>query len=133
MRQWRKAVPYLAAKPGKAARFTFSDLVSLAVTSELTGNLGARISEVGRGVDGLFRAFAEARPAHLQGLVAVVERETARLMATSEFNARQLTRPAFVVPCDPVIAEISARMLPVTPGPSQTALPFPPQAVRAGG
>jgi hypothetical protein len=31
LRQWRKAVPYLMAKPGKAARFTFADLVGLAI------------------------------------------------------------------------------------------------------
>jgi hypothetical protein len=33
IRHWRKVVPSLANKPGKSARFTFSDVVGLAVTS----------------------------------------------------------------------------------------------------
>ena len=132
VRQWRKAVAYLAAKPGKAARFAFSDLIGLALTRELTGTLGARISEIGAGVDTLFRVLAEARPAHLEGLVAIVERADARLIPTSDLIARQLRSPVFVAPCDPILAEIGARMMPVAPGASQAALPFPPQAVRSG-
>ncbi len=132
LRQWRKAVPYLAAKPGKAARFAFSDLVGLALTREITGTLGARISEIGAGVDALFRALAEARPAHLEGVVALVERATARLIPASELTARQISGPLFVAPCDPILAEIGARMMPIARGSSQVALPFPPQAVRSG-
>lgn len=131
VRQWRKAVAYLAAKPGKAARFAFSDLVGLALTREITGTLGARISEIGAGVDALFRALAEARPAHLEGLVAIVERTNARLIATSDL-ALELRNPLFVAPCDPILAEVGARMMPIAPGASQAALPFPPQAVRSG-
>ena len=132
VRQWRKVVPYLAAKPGKAARFTFGDLVGLAITSELTGNMGARISEIGEGVNALFCALAETGPAHLEGLVAIVERTGAKLVAAKDVTARQFSVPAFVAPCDPIIAEIGRRMMPVAPSSSQPALPFPPQALRTG-
>src|SRR5690606_14567187 len=132
VRQWRKSVAYLAAKPGKSARFAFSDLVGLALTRELTGTLGARISEVGNGVDALFYALAEARPAHLEGLVAIVERADARLIPATDMVVRELRGPVFVAPCDPVLAKIGARMMPIAPGASQTALPFPPRAVRRG-
>jgi hypothetical protein len=132
MRQWRKVVPYLATKPGKAARFAFSDLVGLTLTREITGTLGARISEIGSGIDALFQALAEARPAHLEGLVALVERATARLVPASDLTARQISGPVFVAPCDPILAEISARMMPIPLSSSQVALPFPPQAVKGG-
>lgn len=131
VRQWRKSVAYLAAKPGKSARFAFSDLVGLALTRELTGTLGARISEIGSGVDALFRALAEARPTHLEGLVAIVERADARLIPAPDLFARQLHSPVFVASCDPILAEIGARMMPIAPGATQTALPFPPRAVRS--
>lgn len=132
VRQWRKSVEYLAAKSGKSARFAFSDLVGLALTRELTGTLGARISEIGSGVDALFHVLAEARPAHLEGLVAIVERADAHLIPAPDLIARQLRGPVFVTPCDLILTEIGARMMPIAPGASQTALPFPPRAVRSG-
>ena len=132
VRQWRKSVAYLAAKPGKAARFAYSDLVGLALTREFTGTLGVRISEIGTGVDALFRALAEARPPHLEGVVALVERASARLVPVNELTSRQMVCPLIVAPCDPILAEIGARMMPLGPAANQTALPFPPQAVRRG-
>ncbi|WP_313573723.1 hypothetical protein [Brevundimonas sp.] len=132
VRAWRKAVPYLAQKPGKAARFTFADLVGLAITSELTGGYGVRISEIGAGVDGLFRLLGDARPAHLEGLVALIERTSAKIFPAGEISERHLTEPAFIVPCDPLLARIGGRMMPLAPGSAQTALPFLPQILRAG-
>lgn len=132
VRQWRKSVAYLAAKPGKAARFAFSDLVGLALTREFTGTLGMRISEIGAGVDALFRALAEARPPHLEGLVALVEPASARLVPARDLNSRQIVCPLIVAPCDPILAEIGSRMMPLGPASGQTALPFPPQAVGVG-
>ena len=130
VRQWRKSVAYLAAKPGKAARFAYSDLVGLALTREFTGTLGVRISEIGMGVDTLFRALCEARPPHLEGLVALVERATARLIPAVDLTPRLICAPIIVAPCDPILAEIGARMRPTGPTTGQTALPFPPQAMR---
>lgn len=133
VRQWRKSVAYLAAKPGKAARFAYSDLVGLALTREFTGTLGVRISEIAGGVDALFRALADARPPHLEGLIALVQRASARLVPVNELTSSPMTGPLIVAPCDPILAEISARMMPLGPGSSQTALPFAPQAVRRSG
>lgn len=132
VRAWRKTVPYLAAKPGKSARFTFADLVGLAITAELTGTFGVRISDVGQSVDALFRALAEARPPHLEGLTALVQRTTAQLIPTADLTGRLVTEPMFVVPCDPFLFEISGRMMPLMPSSGQVALPFPPQIMKAG-
>lgn len=132
IRAWRKAVPYLAEKRGKSARFTFADLVCLAITGELTGGFGVRISDIGSGIDTLFRALAEARPAHLEGLAALIQRNTARLIPAGDLTARLVIEPMFVVPCDPFLVEISGRMMPLLPGSGQVALPFPPQIMQAG-
>lgn len=75
LRAWRKVVQYLAEKPGKAARFTFADLVGLIITSELTNRFGVRISDIGNSVDRLFHELADARSAHLEGFVALIDRK----------------------------------------------------------
>lgn len=131
VRAWRKAVPYLAAKPGKAARFTFADLIGLAITSELTNRFGARISDIGASVDKLFHELANARPTHLEGLVALIGSASARLLTVGDFSARQIDEPTLIVPCDPIVSQISARMMPSTPVATQSALPFPPQILKA--
>lgn len=132
VRVWRSNVPYLAAKPGKAARFTFADLVGLAITADLTGTFHVRISDIGPGVDALFRALAEARPPHLEGLIALIDTASAHLFPAADLGARQVTGPTFVVPCDPVLARIGERMMPSAPGSGQATLPFPPQMLKAG-
>lgn len=132
LRAWRKAVVYLAHKPGKAARFTFADLVGLAMTSELTNRFGVRISDIGASVDSLFQELANARPAHLEGLVALIGLASTRLLEVGDFSARQIGEPTLVVPCDPIVSRIGARMLPSTPTMAQSSLPFPPQILKAG-
>ncbi len=132
LRAWRKEVAYLAAKPGKAARFTFADLVGLAITSDLTNRFGARISDIGASVNRLFHELADARPAHLEGFVALICSESARLVLISEFSPRQISEPTLVVPCDPIVSRISARMMPSTSSAAQNALPFPPQILQVG-
>lgn len=133
VRAWRKAVPYLASKPGKSARFTFSDLIGLAITRELTHRFGVRISDIGAGVDVLFRELAEARPPHLEGFIALVGADSAHLLAVSDLAVRRIVKPGFVVPCDPIVSEVGGRMMPLAPGSAQGALPFPPQILKAGG
>jgi len=132
VRAWRKAVPYLADKPGKAARFTFADLVGLAITSELTRRFGVRISDIGSSVDRLFRELADARPAHLEGFIALVGSASAGLLTIGDFSAGQISEPTLVVPCDPIVNRIGARMMPLTPSSAQSALPFLPHILRTG-
>lgn len=131
LRAWRKVVQYLAEKPGKAARFTFADLVGLIITSELTNRFGVRISDIGNSVDRLFHELADARSAHLEGFVALIDPASARLLAVGDFSAHQITVSTLVVPCDPIVNQISARMVPSTPNVTQGVLPFPPQSLKA--
>ena len=78
VRAWRKAVSYLAAKPGKAARFTFADILGLAITRRITSDFHVRISDIGDSMDALFRVLSETRPSDLEGSIALIDAQTAR-------------------------------------------------------
>jgi hypothetical protein len=132
LRHWRKVVPYLASKSGKAARFTFTDLLGLGVTNELVSSLGVHIATVNVGVDGLFRLLSTSSALALNGSAAFVTPTSATL---SYFSAVGIgpapAQPTLVIPLDPLIARLQQHMLPIVPAPSQAALPFPPKAVRS--
>lgn len=132
VRHWRKTVPYLASKTGKAARFTFADLLGLAVTNELVSSLGVHIGTVSIGVDALFRLLADSSAMALNGAVAFLTPTSAIL---HDLNARGLgtapMQPTLIIPLDPLITRLQQHMLPVMLAPRQTALPFPPEAIRS--
>ena len=71
VRHWRKAVPYLAEKSGKAARFAFSDVVALAITHELVRTFGVQIASVGIGIDSLFRLLSQTNHQSLDGRCSI--------------------------------------------------------------
>ena len=132
VRHWRKAVPYLSSKTGKAARFSFADLLGLAITNELVGSLGVHIAVVSSGVDALFRLLATASSASLDGSVAFVTPTAATLRTVGpEGIGPAPTQATLAVPLAPLIARLQEQMLPIMPVPNQVALPFPPEAVRS--
>lgn len=132
LRQWRKAVPYLAAKPGKAARFTFADLVALSVTRDLITTFGVHISTVGRSIDSLFRTLAEARSAHLKGALVLISTDNASIIREAELADRPINGPVLVVPCDPLVSRMAEQLLPRSTRVDRDSLPFRPQAIRRG-
>lgn len=132
VRHWRKNVPYLASKTGKAARFSFSDLLGLAVTNELVGSLGVHIGTISPGIDALFVLLADASIPVLDGSIAFITPTSASLHELGAWGSESVpTEPTFTIPLNPLIARLQLHMLPVTPAPSQAALPFPPEAVRS--
>jgi len=132
VRAWRKAVNYLAAKPGKAARFTCADILGLAITRRITSDFHVRISDIGGSMDALFRALSETRPSDLEDLVALIDAQTARLVPGADLGMKSLKDPTFVVPCDQFIRDLRQRMMPLAPTSLQAALPFAPQMVKTG-
>lgn len=133
VRHWRKTIPYLSTKTGKSARFTFADLLGLAVTNELVSSFGVHIGTLATGIDALFRLFAASGPASLHGAIVVITATEASLhdLGTGDEIGRILAKPAFTVPLTPLIAKIQRHMLPAIPVSGQTALPFPPEVVRS--
>lgn len=130
IRHWRKAIPYLASKPGKSARFTFADVVGLAVTQEIT-NFGVRIANVSSGVEVLFRLLSETSLGVLEESMALVT-STAASIVRSDTVGTRLDCLGLVVPLQPLITRVREHMLPVMPASEQASLPFPPQIARSG-
>jgi hypothetical protein len=123
LRHWRKHVPYLAAKSGKAARFSFGDLVGLAVTRELTDGLGISISQVHDGVELLFHALAREtiiRP----GSVALLQGKLSLLIGADSQLSVLSRAPAALIPLDPIIENLRAKFLSGLRLPPQSVLPF---------
>lgn len=131
LRHWRKSVPYLALKTGKAARFSISDLVGLAVVGELVKTYGVRITNVAGAIDSLFRQLCNRKWAVLQDSVAVISVNEARLYSIDGVLAQQITEPIFVVPCKPIIMQIQSQVIPIIPTDDQQKLPFPPHLLKA--
>lgn len=134
VRHWRKTIPYLAGKTGKTARFTFADLVGLAVTNTLVGSLGVQIAALSGGVDALFRLLATIAPSSLESAVVLI---TATDTSLYEPGADRIdltlspAAPALMVPLAPLVANIQRYMLPIGRISTQVPLPFPPEAVRS--
>ena len=131
IRHWRKAIPYLASKTGKAARFTFAEVLGLAVTHELVNSFGVHITTLSAGVDALFRLLATSSPASLDGAIVFITSTEATLYEAGVEGSQLPTKPALVIPLAPLMTRIQRHMLPVMSGSSQTVFPFPPEAVRS--
>ena len=102
MRHWRKTVPYLSSKMGKAARFSYADLVGLAVTNELVRSFGIHIATVSTGVDSLFTLLASSGPASMHNTVAFITPTEAVLQkAGAEGIGRILNKSAIAIPLAP--------------------------------
>jgi hypothetical protein len=131
VRHWRKAIPYLASKRGKATRFTFVELVGLAVTNTLVSSLGIQIAVLSGGVDALFRMLATVGPSSLSDSMILVTAADAFLFKPGTDQMSQLpSAPALIVPLAPLVADIQRHVLPIAPNPHQLELPFPPIAIR---
>jgi hypothetical protein len=129
LRHWRKAVPYLQCKAGKAARFTFADMLGLAVTLEVVDGLGVGIANLRTGVDKLFDLLSRTEASRLSNMVAVVSADGCHLCHAGQVPWSEAGEAVVVVPCWPLIERLSGQVLPMPPDP-QSALPFPPQVLR---
>lgn len=132
VRHWRKTVPYLASKTGKATRFTFTDLLGLSVTNELVRSLGVHIATVSAGVDALFRLLDTSNALTLKGSVALLTPTSATLSdVAAEGVGPAPKQPTLVIPLDPLIMRIQQHMLPMALMSSEVALPFSLEATRS--
>ena len=123
LRHWRKRVPYLAARSGKAARFSFGDLVGLAVIREVTDKLGISIGHVHDGIESLFKILAEQAVIQA-GSIAILQSPNSSLIVR-ETQLGALGRvPTVLVPLDPLIEDLRSKLLNGLRLPPQSVLPF---------
>lgn len=131
MRHWRKTIPYLCTKSGKVARFSFTDLMGLAVTQELVNSFGVHIAVLRNGVDALFRLLAASRPASLEGAIVLVTATDAVIYEPESGRGFQaLGQIALMVPLTPLITKMQRHVLPMAPVSVQATLLFPPEAAK---
>ena len=128
LRHWRRHVPYLAAKSGKAARFSFGDLVALAVTREITEGLGVGISQVHDGIESLFRTLAQQTVIRPDTVAVLQGRVSSLVVADTQLSALSRT-PAALVPLGTIIEDLQAKLLDGIRLPPQSVLPFSAEAV----
>jgi hypothetical protein len=130
LRHWRKLVPYLAEKSGKAARFTFSDLVALTVTYEIVRTFGISIGTSRTAIDQLFRVLADSKPSVFEKGVLVLTASTAKLCRADQALKRETPDPTLIVCCGAFAKRVQERVLPGMRSDEQRNLPFMPRAVR---
>jgi len=117
VRHWRKAVAYLSTKTGKVARFSFTDVVGLAVTFEIVNSLGVHIGTLRAGIDALFRLLDQIGPTSLDSATVLVTQADA-ILCKDDGPGLSLSAPAVIVPLAPVVTKIQHRMMPTAMGPS---------------
>ncbi|TAL43036.1 MAG: DNA-binding protein [Methylovulum sp.] len=130
IRHWRKTIPYLASKSGKSSRFTFADLVGLAVTNTLVTSLGIHISSLSGGVDALFKLLGTMGSSSLDDNIILVTATDASFYKLGADQINMLSSPALMVPLAPLVANIQRQVLPIPPISHQLELPFPPIAIK---
>lgn len=127
LRHWRKMIPYLAAKSGKRARFSFGDFLGLSVTREVTGGLGVSISHVRDGIESLFGILSEETVVH-PGSIAVLRNSISFIVREPQLGSLR-GEPAVLVPLDPVIEGLQSKLLHGLKLPPQSVFPFFAEAI----
>lgn len=131
LRHWRKNIPYLAQKSGKAARFSFSDVLCLAATAQAVSVFGVSIGNIGSLIDTLFRKLPEVRPASLQNHAIAIRGMEAIIFPLDEITQLNFSEPLLLIPFAPLMGVIQQRLLPgLSNEPlQQLQIPFAPQTV----
>lgn len=129
LRHWRKAVPYLSAKKGKAARFTFAEIVGLAVLRHASGCFGIQVSFVSVAIDEMFVALCRYPTLNDNGLHIRLTTEEARVVDGRDLSSDEC-KPAILVPLSPIVEKLNQRILPTFTVAPQRAFSFPGGSIR---
>lgn len=130
VRHWRKAIPYLSMKSGKAARFSFSDVVGLAVMREVVESFGVQIATLSATANEMFSILNEVTAERLERAAVAFVGGEFRLIDTELQAWRPSAQAAIIVPLTPIVSTLQARILPFAEFSRQQALRFPPESVR---
>jgi hypothetical protein len=130
LRHWRKAVPYLSVKVGKTARFSFADVIGLAVTRQLVVTFGVQIAVLSPAVDMMFPLLAKLRLADIEETIVTLTAREAKLYDAADLPAGIERQSAILVPLAHIVSQVQQRILPLTTTSSQRALRFPPESAR---
>ena len=143
-RHWQETLPILAKRTGRMARFSFGDLVALAVLRCAVDDIGLKISQFTTSADVLFTrcnaltwvgqtdAHAITGPDHDRtrstGRRDVVDH---RVMVVRGDVSASITRASVVIPLDPIAEGLRSLLFGFSTGARerQASLPFPPVSI----
>jgi DNA-binding transcriptional MerR regulator len=128
-RHWKTVLLPLSARQGRGASFSHGDLLALAIIKSLTDKIGVPVGGLDQIARSLFEQCGQRSWAQLERLTAVVYPESGNLLFVSEVRIQQMKQTAILVPCEPIIASLRARLMIEQPEETQPSLRFPLTAV----
>jgi hypothetical protein len=131
VRHWRRTIPYLSEKTGKAARFTFSEVVAMAITHELIRHFGVQITTISGAIDSLFRLLSSAPHQTLEAGIVFVTPERATFCDGGQTLRQAVPNAGWAIPLRPIVNHIQGVVVPTATVESEQALPFAPEIVRS--
>jgi len=126
-RHWRKVLPQVAAKGGRAPRFTIGDLVALSVIYRLTEIGGVRIGNMKVFAGDIFELCNNTSWPALKGTSLHVD--LAGRTCDLQFADSPTCDLALVCRLDPVLEVLGDTLLSMQPESQQTQLRFPPASI----
>lgn len=130
-RHWKVALPPLAERQGRRARYSHGDLLALAIIKSLTEKFSVPVGSLVPVSGDIFDACGRQSWARLERSTALIFPEKWELQIAPENQPLPIGRPMFSVPCGPIIADLrSALMIDLIDDP-QSSLRFPLAAVVA--
>jgi len=129
-RHWRKNLPYVQGKKGKAARFSIGEIVALCAVEEAVNTFGIRLTKLSDSFDQIFRTCAAMSPRKLRDYSLIIQPGEGTVTETS--LVQHLRKTAIIIPCAPIIDQVWKATFHENSDGHQRNLPFPPSAVAGG-
>lgn len=129
-RHWRKQLPHLSSKKGKAARFTMGEIVVLCAVEKIVSTLGVRVAIISDSLDHLFQISAPMSLHYLQECLFLVTVEEGKVVKTSQLQ--KIASPALVIPCNSFVEQVLRNAFEYPDALLQKNLPFPPATIASG-
>ena len=127
LRHWRKVLPPLHAKHGRAASFAFSDLIALGVLKRISETFGIPIGRMADASVALFDECEGLRWSALATAAFTFDGQAGRIV---DISALSFDEPNLILPLQPILTELRARLLQEGPD-DQPSLRFPPLPLKS--
>lgn len=130
-RHWKKVLPPVAERGGRAPCFTVGDLIAASVLHRLTEVGGVRVGHLSDVASAVFDLCNTTPWTALEGSTLIIDLD--RRHCGLEPNLAATKLPDFVLVCrlDPVLEELRGALLRTQADSPQSELRFPPTALRA--
>lgn len=131
-RHWKRVLPPLARRRGRAPNFTVGDLIAGAVVKHLTDIGGLRVGHLSDVADALFALCNRSPWATLATASIVLDCDRRQCDIASTTRLPLADGLTLSLPLSPVLDGIRASLLKSAGDHPQTSLRFPPVGMRSG-